>query len=230
MVEGAPNVEIYTLSDGTKMPAVGLGTFKEMEKDSLKNAILKNGYRHIDTAKVYDNEEVIGDVLQEVMKEGIKREDLYIVTKVWGNQLDDPEKAIKESLAKLKLDYVDLYLIHWPSHYWHVKEPMHVIWPRMEALVEKKLTRSIGVSNFNLQILSDMLCYAKIPPVCNQIELNPVLAQTELVRFMKDHKIVPVAYMPIVRAGGEQYAKKTPDLGKDETMLKIAERYKKSPF
>ena len=97
---------------------------------------------------IYANEEIVGEAIEESIKQGKKREDLYITTKLWHSEYDDVEKAIRTSLSKLKLDYVDMYLIHWPASY-ASKKPLHILWPEMEALVEKGLTKSIGVSNFN---------------------------------------------------------------------------------
>jgi diketogulonate reductase-like aldo/keto reductase len=100
----------------------------------------------------------------------VKREDLFIVTKLWHTEYADPEAALRRSLAKLKLDYVDCYLIHWPNNLAsESKKPYHVLWAELEQLAEKGLTKSLGVSNFGVQLLSDLLCYAKIKPVCNQI-------------------------------------------------------------
>lgn len=100
----------------------------------------------------------------------MSREDIFITTKLWHHDYDSPEDALRLSLEKLKTHYVDLYLIHWPNNgSVEKKVPMHVLWPKMEALVEKGLARSIGVSNFNMQFLSDLMTYAKIKPACNEI-------------------------------------------------------------
>lgn len=151
---------------------VGLGTYNVKEKDSMVRAILEADYRHLDTAVRYANEEFVGAAIKEALgkSEGrIKQKDLFVTTKIWQDQYNDPEAAIRGSLAKLGLDYVDLYLIHWPAGFFStpLKVPMHHLWKDMESLVEKGLTRSIGVSNFNIQLLSDLLCYARIKPVCN---------------------------------------------------------------
>mmetsp|Transcript_10986 Transcript_10986/g.11101 ORF Transcript_10986/g.11101 Transcript_10986/m.11101 type:complete len:117 (+) Transcript_10986:146-496(+) len=111
------------------------------------------------------------------------------------------EEAIKESLGKLKLDYVDCYLIHWPAHYHAVKRPMFELWKELESLVDRGLTKSLGLSNFNVQLIMDILTYAKHLPVVNQVELHPSNAQVELVRFLTDFHIVPVAYCPVGRPG-----------------------------
>ena len=164
----------YTLSDGTTMPSLGLGTSKG-NKEAVIQAVMQAGYVHLDTASVYGNEAEIGEALQECYKQGKTREDIYITTKIDnGEEWNDPEGAIRRSLSKLQTDHVDLYLIHWPSGYYAkpTPKPLHVMWAEMESLVEKGLTKSIGVSNFNTQLLWDLLTYAKIPPAVNQIELN----------------------------------------------------------
>jgi diketogulonate reductase-like aldo/keto reductase len=148
------------------MPKVGLGTYPIKEVEVFEQAI-KLGYRHIDTATMYNNEAQIGEAIKTCLEESVcTRQDLFVVTKLWHTDYADPEAALKLSLSKLQLAYVDCYLIHWPNNL-EAKKPFHVIWAEMESLVTKGLTRSIGVSNFGVQLLSDLLCYAKIKPVCN---------------------------------------------------------------
>ena len=140
----------YTLNDGTTMPAIGLGSAGNGQKESLIRAIMEVGYTHIDTAACYGNETEIGEALQECFKQGKKREELYITTKLDNPDHNDAEGALKKSLERLQLEYVDLYLIHWPSGYYcSPPRPLHKLWPDMEELVAKGLTKSIGVSNFN---------------------------------------------------------------------------------
>lgn len=152
------------------MPVIGLGTYPIKEVNVFEQAI-KLGYRHFDTASFYENEQFLGEAIQRAISAGVvKREDLFIVTKLWHTEYADPEAALSRSLAKLKLDYVDCYLIHWPNNLAsESKKPYHVLWAELEQLAEKGLTKSLGVSNFGVQLLSDLLCYAKIKPVCNQI-------------------------------------------------------------
>ena len=135
------------------------------------------GYRHIDTAKLYQNEEIIGEILGECFMEGLKREDIFITSKLWISEMADPEKGLKESLTKLKLEYLDLYLIHYPLTPFVKGEfariPLFKTWKVMEELVKGGLVKSIGISNFNVQLTLDLLSYAEIKPVVNQIELHP---------------------------------------------------------
>lgn len=184
-MEIASKIPFVTLNDGRHMPQIGLGTFNASEGDLehvIKEAVLKYGYRHIDTARIYGNEEAIGRALQECFKEGIKREDLFIVTKLWQDDKKDVEGALRTSLKKLQLDYVDLYLIHWtvPIVNYPKAEvqatPNHKVWAEMERMHELGLAKSIGVSNATIAILLDMLTYCKIRPATNQIEIHPYLA------------------------------------------------------
>lgn len=222
----------FDAGNGVHIPLIGYGTYG-LPKDVLKRAIVEGGYRHIDTASYYDNEEVIGEILREVFAEtSIKREDMFIVTKVWNHEKEDIAGALKASLARLGLAYVDLYLIHWPVQISGFKEnckpirlPLHKQWPQMEEMVRQKLTRSIGVSNFNFQLLNDLLTYAEIRPVANQIELSPYLTQTNLVEWMKKERILPIAYCPL----GGRSAKKEENFLNDKTILEIAERHKVTP-
>ena len=154
---------------------MGFGTYPILNPAVFEQAIVKAGYRHLDTASFYHNEEEVGEGIQRAIKTGtVKREELFIVTKIWHSQYGNPEEALKVSLAKLKLDYVDCYLIHWPNNLFSEgKMPLHVLWAKLEQLVEKGLTKSLGVSNMNVQLLSDLLCYAKIKPVVNQVQIYP---------------------------------------------------------
>ncbi|CAI2377282.1 unnamed protein product [Moneuplotes crassus] len=227
----------YTLNNGYKIPKVGLGTFDMKSVDEVYTAIVECGYRHIDTANYYFNEDIIGEALQKVYKEtDLKREDLFITSKIWGHQKKDVKGALNASLEKLQTDYLDLYLIHWPVAYEEdengkkvpLKIPNHVVWAEMEKLVNEGLIKSIGVSNFNVQTLLDMLAYCEIKPVCNQIELHPYLVQDELVKFMKDNDIIPVAYCPLIRAGLEE-RNGPKDVFELEVIQDLAKKYDKTP-
>jgi len=171
--EEVPLEREYVLNNGTIIPSVGLGTAGIMKKEPLIPAFAEAGYKLVDTASWNKNEGAVGDAMEVAMQQhGKKRDDFYVMTKLWHTDYKDVEGAMKKSLQKLKVDQVDMFLVHWPASY-ASKKPLHVLWPEMEALVEKGLTKSIGVSSFNTQLLWDLLSYAKIPPAVNQIELNP---------------------------------------------------------
>lgn len=176
MVE--PNtVTSIELNTGHKMPQLGLGTFlskPEETKAIVKAAILKYGYRHIDTASFYKNEDAIGEALQEVFAESdIKREDLFITTKLWQDERGDVEGAIKAAIDRLKCGYLDLYLIHWCNVAldWEnatiEKQPIEKVWKDMEAVHKAGLARSIGVSNCTVALLLNLIAGAEITPAVN---------------------------------------------------------------
>lgn len=247
MVEGQNICEakspVFDLSDGSKIPAIGLGTFlftgDNSMKDLLVKAILEHGYRHIDTAMIYNNEEQVGEALQEVMAKGIKREELYITTKLWHTDKNDVEGAMKTSLKKLQLDYVDLYLVHWmrmdvdfDSPEWTIKSPpLHVVWAAMEKLVDAGMTKSIGVSNCTIPVMFDMLTYCRIRPVINQIEVHPYFQQTRVKQFHEKYGIKIQAYAAI----GSGHWTLREDCHKDVNVLTepvikaIAEKHGRSP-
>lgn len=154
----------------------------------MKRAILEHGYRHIDTAFFYHNEDAIGVALKEVMAAGVKREDLFITTKLWRDHKTNPEEGLRISLERLQLDYVDLYLIHWMTPFIDEEKkvaptPVHRVWAGLEECVKKGLTKNIGVSNCGTQLLVDIMTYAEVWPANNQIELHPYNSQYGLVRF-----------------------------------------------
>lgn len=179
------------------VPKIGLGTFRledEVVKTSVTNA-LELGYRAIDTAQIYGNEAAIGDAIAE---SGIKREDLYLTTKIWVENLskDKVIPSLKESLAKLRTDYVDLTLIHWqsPNHKISVKETML-------ALMEAKklgLTREIGISNFTIELMQEAIDAVGIENIAtNQIELSPFLQNHKVVNWAKTHDLHITSYMTL---------------------------------
>jgi len=232
----------HTLHSGAKIPTVGFGTsLSKNTKDLVKSAILQAGYRHIDTASMYANEEPIGEAIEEIINGpyGIKREDLFITTKVHHSEKHEVKVALKRSLQKLRIDYADLYLIHWPVNPTVDKEdgsmefdkiPLFKIWEVLEECVQEGLVKHIGLSNFNLQIILDLLSYCKIKPAVNQIELHPYLVQFDLVEFLKKLEIVVTAYSPIGAPGKEVPGRDLNDnVLTNELILKLALKYNKTP-
>lgn len=196
MVDGQVKAEAcprVTLNSGHSIPVLGLGTFllTENPKEIVKKAVLEHGYRHIDTAKFYGNEQAVGEAVAECIAAGVPRSELFITTKLWHDDYNDVEGALRESLRKLGLDYVDLYLVHWmrpvidwtTDDYKIVSPPHHVIWKSMEACQKAGLTKSIGVSNATMVQMADLLAGCEIRPALNQIEVHPYLQQTAVKRF-----------------------------------------------
>ncbi|MBS4460438.1 aldo/keto reductase [Lactococcus petauri] len=193
--------ETYTLANGMTIPKVGFGTWQSKDGEEAYQAVktaLEVGYRHIDTAAVYGNEESVGRAIKD---SGIAREDLFITTKLWAvGTTEDARAALDESLEKLGLDYVDLYLIHWPNPKAfrpNFVERNAAVWKAMEEGVRNKKVRAIGVSNFHPRHLEPLLEVAEIKPVVNQIMVNPSDQQEEVVAFNKAHDILTEAYSPL---------------------------------
>lgn len=187
------------LANGVEIPGFGLGVFQVPDhetKDAVKEAIL-NGYRLIDTAQIYGNEKGTGLGIQEgLAAANLKREDLFVTSKVWNDHLsyDETIKAFEQSLADLGLDYLDLYLIHWPGH-----DAYKESWKAMEYLYQSGKIKAIGVSNFQVHHLEKLLSFATVKPVLNQIELHPKLTQNELREFCQKHQIAIQAWSPLMQ-------------------------------
>ncbi|WP_394138073.1 aldo/keto reductase [Cytobacillus oceanisediminis] len=204
-----------TLHNGVKMPWFGLGVFKVQDGDEVVQSVkaaLKAGYKSIDTAAVYKNEEGVGQAIKDA---GVPREELFITTKVWNSDqgYESAIQAFETSLEKLGLDYIDLYLIHWP-----VKGKYKETWKALETLYKEKKVRAIGVSNFHTHHLDDLLQDAEIKPMVNQVELHPLLNQSELREFCKKQEIQIEAWSPLAQG----------ELLENAALKEIAEKYSKS--
>jgi len=227
---------LSTLNNNASVPNMGFGTYKlENIEESIENAI-KMGYRFFDTAKFYENEVEIGKAINKCISSGlVKRSELFISTKLWMDDLEDPEKALKAALGRLNLDYIDVYFYHWPLPYCEEGKiikmyPLHETWRKLEACVEKNLTKSLGLSNFNVQLIMDLLSYCKIKPTMLQVELHPIFSQPKLREFCERFNIRIVAYNPLLRGASSQrhndYEKY--NLFNNEVILGLVSKYGKS--
>jgi 2,5-diketo-D-gluconate reductase A len=206
-----------TLHDGVEIPQLGFGVFQVPPEDTqgVVEQALDTGYRHIDTAGAYRNEKGVGAAIEA---SGLAREDLFVTTKLWNSQqgFDSTLEAFEASLGRLGLDYVDLYLIHWPVP----SEDRYVdTWRAFERIHDEGRSRTIGVSNFRVEDLERLEAETEARPTVNQIELHPRLQQAELRAWHADHKIVTEAWSPLAQG----------ELLDDETITGIAEKHGKTP-
>jgi len=235
------------LNNGAHMPLVGFGTFLSKPgevKQAVKHA-LSVGYRHIDCAEAYSNQKEIGEALSEVFAEGkISRKDIFITSKITPLQAipDKVESQICQTLKDLQIDYLDLYLIHQPSSVESVNNvsrprrgvTIEMIWKKMEAQVDSGKTKSIGISNFPTVLVNDLLNYARIKPVVNQIERHPYLVQREHIAFQKKEGIEITAYAAL---GAAQYIsdfkikteKDHVPLLNNPVVIELAKKHNKTP-
>ncbi|MDD4938076.1 MAG: aldo/keto reductase [Candidatus Shapirobacteria bacterium] len=224
-----------TLNNGNKIPILGLGTWKSINGSvgqAVKYAITQANYRHIDCASAYDNQSEIGQVFSEIIGSKINRKNLFITSKLWNtdHKKEDVPKACQQTLSDLQLEYLDLYLMHWglsfKNNYSSKPEPISIreTWEAMEALVKKGLVKSIGVSNFTVMMIIDLLSYAKIKPVINQVEVHPYNSQVELIKFCHSQKIAVTAYSPL---GGQSQLGGI-NLLDEDIIKKLAQKYNKS--
>ncbi|USK50377.1 aldo/keto reductase [Bacillus sp. CMF12] len=203
------------LANGVKMPRIGLGVFKVEKEEELLTAVkaaIEIGYRSIDTASIYGNEEWVGEAIRQ---SGLNREELFITSKVWNSDqgYEAALKAFNTSLEKMGLEYLDLYLIHWP-----VEGKYTETWRALEDLYKEGKIKAIGVSNFQISHLENLLKTAEIKPMINQIELHPKLAQTELRDIAAKHDMHIEAWAPLMQGG----------LFENEVLTEMAEKHGKS--
>ncbi len=211
------HLQFITLNNGVKIPKIGFGAYLLKEGEETVEAVgeaLKAGYRSIDTASLYGNEKNIGQAIRESL---IPREDIFVTTKVGKDEqgYDNTLKAFENSLDRLQMSYIDLYLIHWP-----VPDKSLESYRALEKLYKEGKIRAIGVSNFNIHHLETLLSFCEIPPTVNQMELHPLLSQEPLRRFCIKHKIQIEAWSPLMRGG---------KIMDNDIILRMAEEYGKTP-
>lgn len=242
------------LFTGERMPAVGLGTFgsDHITANQVAEAVAGAaafGYRHFDCASVYGNEPEVGAALERVIQGGIKREQLWVTSKLWNDKHgeEDVIASCRKSLDDLRLEYLDLYLVHWPFPNFHpphcdvtsrspdakpyIHESYMKTWRKMEELVDLGLVRHIGTSNMTIPKLKLVLRDARIKPAVNEMELHPHFQQAELFQFVLDNGMEPIGYCPIGSPGRPERDRTPEDTTptQDPVIVKIAERHGLSP-
>src|SRR5580698_8929691 len=237
------------LSSGARMPAIGLGTFgsDHVSHDAVAEAVkyaASIGYRHFDCASVYGNEEKIGSVFRQMFQNGLRRDEVWITSKLWNDKHGEAEvmQSCEKSLSDLQADYLDLYLVHWPFPNHHppgcdvsarnphavpyIHENYMRTWRKMEELVDRGLVRHIGTSNMTIPKMELLLRDARIKPVANEMELHPHFQQPEFFRYLVDAGIQPIGYSPIGSPGRPERDRTAEDTSpvEDPVILEIAQR------
>lgn len=206
----------FDLNDGNRIPVLGLGVFRTPSGEITRNAVrtaLEYGYRHIDTARVYCNEKSVGRAIKDTM---IPREQIFITTKLWKSDWENPREGLMKSLERLQTDYIDLYLLHWPF------KGFEKAYLELEKLKAEGLIKSIGVSNFKIHHLKELKnAGATICPAVNQVECHPANSESELLEYCTKKGIVLTAYSPL---GGQGRT-----LVNDPRIIGLADYYKVTP-
>ncbi|GLJ37269.1 hypothetical protein SUGI_0756040 [Cryptomeria japonica] len=229
----------FKLLSGNEIPAIGLGTWKagDAAGDVVFNAIVQDGYRHVDTAQQYAVQEEVGYGLRAAMDAGIERRDIFVTSKLWCTDMS-PERvrpAFNRTLNELQLDYLDLYMIHWPFRLRDgasrppkpgdvLDVDMKAVWKEMEKLVADKVVREIGICNFTVKKLESLLSYATIMPSVCQVEMHPGWRNDKILNTCRKYNIHVTAYSPLGSQGSQ-----TRDLINDETVKMVAKRVSKTP-
>lgn len=208
--------QVVTLNNGVEMPVLGLGVWQVQTGNECRRAVLwalEAGYRHIDTARIYGNEKDVGAAIRE---SGLPRAEIFVTTKLWnGDQgYEKALRAFDHSLSALGLEYVDLYLIHWP-----VPGTREDSWRALQHILEEGRSRAIGVSNYTDRHLAELLSWADVPPAVDQVEFSPYLYQVDLLEYCRGHGIQLEAYSPLTR--GRQL--------KDVKLVNVARRVGRTP-
>jgi diketogulonate reductase-like aldo/keto reductase len=208
--------QVVTLNNGVEMPVLGLGVWQVQTGNECRRAVLwalEAGYRHIDTARIYGNEKDVGAAIRD---SGLPRAEIFVTTKLWnGDQgYEKALRAFDHSLSALGLEYVDLYLIHWP-----VPGTREDSWRALQHILEEGRSRAIGVSNYTDRHLAELLSWADVPPAVDQVEFSPYLYQVDLLEYCRGHGIQLEAYSPLTR--GRQL--------KDVKLVNVARRVGRTP-
>ena len=253
MSEFITNVPTYKLNTGAVMPAVGLGTFgsDKYTPDQIANAVsgaVKSGYRMLDCASVYQNEDQIGKVLAGLFSQGVvKRADLFITSKVWNDQHREVRKACEKSLRDLGLSYIDLYFVHWPFPNYHApgcdgdsrnpdSKPFSVdefmdTWKQLETLYDEGLVKAIGMSNMTVSKLEKVLPLCRIKPAALEMECHPSFQQQDLFDYAVSHDIVPIGFCPIGSPSRPERDRCSTDVADTELpeVVEVAKRHNVHP-